>query len=91
MNTQGRPLPSIDPVRCNGCGRCVELCPTAAVAVIDGCAVIIEPQACTFCEVCETFCPTGAIGRPFIVIFAPDDRNKAINTDSSTTKEGSTS
>lgn len=65
-------LPFIDVARCTGCGVCVERCPTRAVEVHDGSAVIVRPWACTFCEVCETYCPTGAIGRPFVIVFAPD-------------------
>jgi MinD superfamily P-loop ATPase len=64
------PLPRIDIARCNGCGVCEGQCPTHAVAVIDGRAVIVDPAACSFCEVCESYCPTGAIGRPFTVRFA---------------------
>lgn len=69
-----RPLPLIDRGRCTGCGLCEERCPSHAVAVRDGLAVISVPEACTFCEVCETYCPTGAIGRPFTILFADDAR-----------------
>lgn len=65
------PLPQIDLRRCTGCGLCEQRCPTQAVAVRDGVAVIVRPDACSFCEVCERFCPTGAIGRPFAIRFAP--------------------
>lgn len=65
------PLPSIDLERCTGCGLCEQLCPTQAVDVIGGRAVITRPDACNFCEVCESYCPTGAIGRPFTIVFAP--------------------
>ncbi|HWQ14882.1 MAG TPA: 4Fe-4S binding protein [Roseiflexaceae bacterium] len=68
-------LPLIDLARCNGCGQCELLCPTQAVEVRGGKAVISKPAACTFCEVCESFCPEGAIGRPFTVVFA-SPRNK---------------
>jgi NAD-dependent dihydropyrimidine dehydrogenase PreA subunit len=65
------PIPLIDLQRCSGCGQCVELCPTEAVDLRGGKAVIARPADCTFCEVCETYCPEGAIGRPFTVVFAP--------------------
>jgi ferredoxin len=62
-------LPTIDESRCNGCGRCVKVCPTGAVSVVDGLARLVRPEACTFCPTCETYCPTEAIGRPFRVRF----------------------
>lgn len=65
-------LPVIDLRRCNGCGVCEELCPTHAVEVLAGKAVITRPAACTFCPLCESYCPEGAIGRPFSVVFAPE-------------------
>ncbi len=64
-------LPLIDLRRCTGCGDCVRLCPTRAVELRNGKAVITRPAACTFCPLCESYCPTGAIGRPFSVMFAP--------------------
>jgi NAD-dependent dihydropyrimidine dehydrogenase PreA subunit len=65
------PLPRIDLSRCNGCGRCVALCPARAVELSAGRAVIVRPRDCTFCDLCETYCPEGAIGRLFRIIFAP--------------------
>lgn len=64
-------IPRIDVRRCTGCSQCEQRCPTQAVAVREGVAVIVRPDACSFCEVCEHFCPTGAIGRPFAIRFAP--------------------
>jgi ferredoxin len=64
-------LPIIDGQRCTGCGLCEQLCPTRAVEVRDGVAVVVRPDDCTFCEVCESYCPEGAIGRPFTIVYAP--------------------
>ena len=73
MSQEHRPiLPLIDQARCTGCGVCVQLCPTRAVAVRAHLATIVRPQACTYCELCETYCPEGAIGRPFTIIFGPN-------------------
>jgi len=72
MAADARPiLPIIDPGRCTGCGVCEQLCPTRAVEVRLGLAVVVRPEDCTFCEVCESYCPEGAIGRPFTIVFAP--------------------
>lgn len=65
-------LPIINRQRCTGCGICEQSCPTAAVEVRDGYAVIVRPEDCTYCDICESYCPEGAIGRPFTVIFASD-------------------
>ena len=62
-------LPEIDLLRCDGCGICVRLCPTAAVTLVRGQAVVTAPERCTFCEICESYCPQEAIGRPFRVQF----------------------
>jgi NAD-dependent dihydropyrimidine dehydrogenase PreA subunit len=63
-------LPTIDTRRCTGCGLCERFCPTRAVIIRNGRAVIVRPEDCTFCEVCEQSCPEGAIGRLFTVRFA---------------------
>lgn len=70
-DNQAHVIPIINPARCSGCGVCVDLCPTHAVDLIGGRAMITRPDDCTFCEVCESYCPEGAIGRPFTVVFAP--------------------
>jgi NAD-dependent dihydropyrimidine dehydrogenase PreA subunit len=67
-------LPIIDQQRCTGCGLCQQLCPTRAVEVIDGVAVVVRQEDCTFCDICESYCPEGAIGRPFTIIYAPEAR-----------------
>ncbi len=64
-------LPIIDLQRCIGCGECVRLCPTQAVALKDQRAAIVQPERCNFCELCERYCPQGAIARYFVIRFAP--------------------
>lgn len=44
---------------CTGCGKCVTVCPFAAVQVIDKLARINE--ACTLCGACVQVCPVDAI------------------------------
>ncbi len=63
-----QPVPLIDPVRCDGCGLCVRVCPTGALAIQDGRAIVTAPEACNYSGLCETACPTGAIQRPFEIV-----------------------
>jgi len=52
-------LYSITKNTCSGCGTCLDVCPTEAIRMKDGHAVItIE---CTDCGACPRFCPEGAI------------------------------
>jgi len=45
---------------CDGCGACVEACPTGALFLVDGKAAI-EASLCRECEACIPACPTQAI------------------------------
>mgnify|MGYP003383104128 CR=1 FL=1 len=63
-------LPRIDVARCTGCERCVELCPTQALAQVADKAVLLYPDRCTFCTLCEDICPVNAIALPFLIVFA---------------------
>ena len=51
--------PSIDNRRCNGCGRCVELCPIGNLDVKNGKAQ--SNGKCTLCYRCFSHCPRKAI------------------------------
>lgn len=42
-----------------GCRRCLDLCPTGAIAP-NGDHVVIDPQICAGCGQCAAACPTGA-------------------------------
>ncbi len=64
------PLPRIDVNLCTGCRRCVEICPTQALAQIREKAVLQFPDACTYCNACQDICPEGAIALPFLIVFA---------------------
>jgi Fe-S-cluster-containing hydrogenase component 2 len=50
----------VDENRCSGCGVCVELCPTGAIALRSGVAAI-DQERCTQCEACFQACPEQAI------------------------------
>lgn len=43
---------------CNGCGRCVEICPTD---VFGPGPVIARPENCQTCFMCELYCPQDAL------------------------------
>jgi ferredoxin len=45
--------------RKTGCTRCLDICPTGAIAP-DGDTVAIDPHVCAGCGNCASVCPTGA-------------------------------
>ncbi len=51
----------LDAGRCNGSGRCEEVCPHAVLAVADRKAHIIARERCMECGACRMNCVTGAI------------------------------
>lgn len=65
------PLPSIDQNLCTGCRRCVEVCPTHALAQVSEKAHLRYPDLCTYCTACEDVCPVNAISLPFLILLAP--------------------
>lgn len=67
------PVPDIDPKLCNGCGKCMQLCPTGALELKDGIAIVARPQACQYHGFCEMVCPTGAIQRRFEIVSESED------------------
>ncbi|MEW6141807.1 MAG: 4Fe-4S binding protein [Chloroflexota bacterium] len=69
-------IPEVDSEKCTGCGDCVEQCPTDAVEVIDGKAVIVRPGDCTYCTDCEAYCPAHAIRCPYEIVLLPAGTRK---------------
>jgi NAD-dependent dihydropyrimidine dehydrogenase PreA subunit len=46
---------------CNGCGRCVEVCPHAVFEMDGRLAKLVRGEGCMECGACEVNCVTGAI------------------------------
>jgi ferredoxin len=65
------PTPLIDPLRCSGCGQCIEVCPTGALALVGGKARVVQAEACDYTGLCEMTCPMEAIARQFEIVLAP--------------------
>ena len=53
----------VEPEKCEGCGTCVDTCPSAAIELKDGKAVV-DAQICADCGACVDACPTQAIEIP---------------------------
>jgi len=50
----------IDHLLCDGCGTCIDICPTDAIVLHAG-KTCIEQELCKGCQVCIDACPQGAI------------------------------
>ena len=50
-----------DPAACNGCARCVEVCPHAVFEMDGRKAILAFPQRCMECGACVKNCPTRAL------------------------------
>jgi len=51
---------NVDQEKCDGCGTCVEECPTTAIKMEDGKAAV-NKEECIDCNVCQDNCPSGAV------------------------------
>jgi NAD-dependent dihydropyrimidine dehydrogenase PreA subunit len=65
--SEDRPTPIIDLALCDGCGLCVRACPSHALALEQGKAIVARPDACQYDGYCELICPVQAINRPFLI------------------------
>jgi MinD superfamily P-loop ATPase len=53
-------VPEVDAVKCNGCGKCGELCQYSAIICIKDSVLVFE-ELCHSCGGCMAICPEGAI------------------------------
>ncbi len=51
----------VDLEKCEGCGACVDVCPTEAITLNDDDKAVIDAELCTDCGACADECPTEAI------------------------------
>lgn len=65
--------------KCDGCARCVELCPRGALSVADG-KVAVDRQLCNVCGECSEFCYAGAL-EPFGRLWSVDEVFESIRKD----------
>ncbi len=59
-----RPIIDINDKKCDGCGLCVEQCPTKTLELKNNKAVVVKDHLldCHLCEACQDSCPKKAIG-----------------------------
>jgi MinD superfamily P-loop ATPase len=55
-----QPVPEVDEIECESCGRCAEVCAFNAISMIGG-KVLVFPELCHGCGSCATNCPSEAI------------------------------
>ena len=52
---------NLDPGKCIGCGRCLEVCPHNVFKLDAGKAQIRDRDRCMECGACDRNCPVGAV------------------------------
>ncbi len=53
--------PIVDREKCNGCGNCVEICPSEVYEIGEERSNPTRPQDCIECWACVNQCPTESI------------------------------
>lgn len=46
---------------CDGCGACVDNCPTEVLGIVDEKVKVIDSELCTDCRICMQVCPYGVL------------------------------
>lgn len=52
---------AIDREKCNGCGRCVQVCPMDVFGQLGKFVFLAYPADCMTCFLCELECPRDAV------------------------------
>jgi NAD-dependent dihydropyrimidine dehydrogenase PreA subunit len=65
---QEPPGPTVDELRCDGCGLCVRICPEQVLVLERGRVVVVDLRRCSYAGLCELICPNQAIRRHFEII-----------------------
>ena len=47
--------------KCDGCGVCVDNCPTEVLGIVDEKVKVIDSELCTDCLICMEVCPYGVL------------------------------
>jgi ferredoxin len=82
-------LPGLDPRACTGCGKCVDVCPVGAMALVSAGdprrpkkrRARLDETTCLGCGVCVRVCPSGGltlVARPDRVITPLDSTRRAV-------------
>jgi NAD-dependent dihydropyrimidine dehydrogenase PreA subunit len=66
-------MPQINQTRCDGCGVCIDECPTGALGWHNNKATLAYPEKCIYCATCETICPQNAIELPYLILRKPEE------------------
>jgi len=51
---------ALNKVKCVGCGKCAEVCPTEAIYLVEK-EVFVKKELCRSCGACVEVCPKGAV------------------------------
>ena len=52
---------ALDTTKCNGCGRCVDVCPHGVFELNTRKSIIVSKDSCMECGACSKNCATGAL------------------------------
>jgi len=74
-------LPVIDPERCTGCRKCVEVCGPGSLKIVCGIAALVCAETCGSEEHCIPVCPERAIRMEWVLFRGNADVGQWSNSD----------